>query len=118
MIKYILLMTTLVTGAQAKTTFDRVFAPHQGMTAPTEKPHRQEICLNGLWEFQGMKNPEDWIPDKGIAPELPPAKADGWDAVKIKIPSPWNVNGYQRSDGPDHHDFPSYPAAWEQFDMA
>jgi beta-galactosidase len=53
-----------------------------------------------------------------VAPVLTEALADGWDPMKIKIPSPWNVNGYKRSNGPDHHDYPTYPAAWEKYDMA
>ncbi len=117
--KVLIFLLPLVTAyAEAGVQFDQVFSPLEGMVVELEQPFRQEICLNGLWDFQGMENPKDWKPNKGRAPELPPAKDDGWDDVKIKIPSPWNANGYQRSDGPDHHDFPSYPAEWESFDMA
>jgi len=118
MIKNILPALLLATIAHGRTTFEGEFAPQDGLVSSVEKPYREEICLNGLWEFQGMELPRDWKRNQGVAPELPPAKADGWDDVKIKIPSPWNVNGYQRSDGPDHRDFPSYPDAWEKFKMA
>ena len=73
------------------------FAPSEGLTNRLEKPYRDEICLNGSWQFQAGAE------DRG-----------NWDAVRIKIPSPWNVNGFAWNDleGPDHRDFPSYPAAW------
>jgi len=115
--KCILLAAALVSGAQAKTVFEAEFAPHQGMTPPMEQPLRQEICLNGAWQFQGVELSAEWRPNQGVAPKLPPAKAEDWYATKIKIPSPWNINGYKRSDGPDHHDFPSYPASWEKYKM-
>lgn len=77
------------------------FAPSEGMVAEPEKPWREEICLNGYWDF----------------------RADGqaeWDAVRIRIPSPWNANSFARYDGlgPDHMDFPSYPEEWEKIDRA
>lgn len=104
--------------ALGRMEFDGEFAPHQGLVAPVEQPQRQEICLNGTWEFQGMETPKGWKRGQGTAPDLPQPSPDGWDDVKIKIPSPWNVNGYKRSDGPDHYDFPSYPADWEKYEMA
>ncbi|MBQ0096882.1 MAG: glycoside hydrolase family 2 [Bacteroidales bacterium] len=77
------------------------FAPSEGFVNETEKLWRDEICLNGYWDF----------------------KADGkteWDAVKIRIPSPWNANSFAEYDGlgPDHRDFPSYPKEWERIDRA
>ena len=73
------------------------FAPSEGLTNRLEKPYRDEICLNGSWQFQAGAE------DRG-----------NWDAVRIRIPSPWNVNGFAWNglEGPDHRDFPSYPAAW------
>jgi beta-galactosidase len=98
--------------------FDDEFSPLEGLIALPEKAYRQEICLNGLWDFQGVDLPADWKPNVGDAPDLTAANPDGWDDVKIKIPSPWNVNSYERSDGPDHHDYPSYPKEWEKYLMA
>lgn len=72
------------------------FAPSEGFTNRLEKPYRDEICLNGLWNFQ------------------PGETCTGaWDNVRIRIPSPWNVNGFAWNglEGPDHRDFPSYPAS-------
>lgn len=108
----------VMSSAGARTVFDGEFAPHQGLTAAPEKPFRKEICLNGLWDFQGIALPAGWKANQGSAPQLPPAAPGGWDAVKIKIPCPWNVNSYQRSNGPDHLDFPSYPQKWENYKMA
>jgi hypothetical protein len=75
--------------------FRHDFAPSEGLVRGCEKPYRDEICLNGLWNF----------------------KAEGdadWDKVKIRIPSPWNANSfaYNNLEGPDHRDFPSYPQRW------
>lgn len=98
--------------------FNDEFSPLEGLIALPEKAYRQEICLNGLWDFQGVDLPIGWKPNIGNAPELTAAKSDAWDDAKIKIPSPWNVNGYERSDGPDHHDYPSYPGKWEKYEMA
>lgn len=97
--------------------FSGEFAPHEGLIKKPEAGLRKELCLNGSWEFQGQHTPPDWKPNRGQAPELAAPQADRWDAVKIKIPSPWNANSYMRSDGPDHHDFPSYPADWEKYQM-
>ncbi|MBQ9193347.1 MAG: hypothetical protein IJ156_06485 [Bacteroidales bacterium] len=53
------------------------FAPSEGQTHVLERPWRNEICLNGLWDFQA-------------GPEC----TGEWDSVKIRIPSPWNVNDF------------------------
>lgn len=73
------------------------FAPSEGFTNRLEKPYRDEVCLNGSWNFQ------------------PGETCTGaWEDVRIRIPSPWNANGfaYHGLEGPDHRDFPSYPASW------
>lgn len=114
---YYLCLLTISCYSWSQVEFAREFAPHEGMVKSPEASFRKELCLNGSWEFQGVNVPADWKPNKGAAPALTEPRADQWDAVKIKIPSPWNVNSYKRSDGPDHHDFPSYPAAWEHFEM-
>lgn len=77
------------------------FAPSEGIVKDVEKPWREEICLNGLWDFKAEGRKE-------------------WDEVKIRIPSPWNANSFARYDGngPDHRDFPSYPSEWENIDRA
>lgn len=80
------------------------FAPSEGYVNRTEAGFRSEMCLNGSWDFL----PADGA-DMSVLPE------GCWDATKIKIPSPWNINSFANSnlDGPDHRNYPSYPKAWE-----
>jgi beta-galactosidase len=88
--------------------FDRAFAPEAGLVSRYEEPLRQEICLNGRWQFQGDE-------DKTIPGETVPSLGD-WDRVAIKIPSPWNVNAFSMAGGMaggDFRTYPSYPQAWE-----
>ncbi|GHT18358.1 beta-galactosidase [Bacteroidia bacterium] len=100
--------------------YKETFAPSEGYISKVEKPLRKEICLNGRWDFQAVQLPTDYRQGKGIAPELPLPQADKWDKVKIKIPSPWNINAFANRDleGPDHRNFPSYPKEWENVKMA
>ena len=117
-------ITILVMGgfrASAAVEFDHVFAPLPGLVAPEEKPLRDEICLNGRWQFQPVPTPAGWTAGKDTPPALPEPKADAWDAVPIKIPSPWNMNAldsFGASDSADYRSFPSYPASWEKVEMA
>ena len=70
---------------------------------PRQDPKlRPQICLNGEWDFQ---------PDPANTLAFPPPA--NWDKVKIRIPSPWNVNAFSRGEGGDFNCFPSYPKAWE-----
>jgi beta-galactosidase len=111
---------TLFTNADDRLFYDRVFAPSEGYISKIEKPLRKEICLNGRWDFQAVELPSSYRQGKGIAPELPLPQNDKWDKVKIKIPSPWNINAFanQNLEGPDHRNFPSYPQEWEKVKMA
>ena len=54
-------------GAQAKVEFTRAFAPSDGMVAEVEKPLRDEMCLNGSWQFQPMPMPADYKKGTGHA---------------------------------------------------
>lgn len=96
------------------------FAPTEGLVNKYEKQHRQEICINGYWDFQGVSLPSGYMHGKGIAPELPRPQEGAWDKQKIKIPSPWNINSFANRDleGPDHRNYPSYPKEWEEVKMA
>ncbi len=46
----------------------------------------------------------------------------GWEEtkIKIKIPSPWNINSFanRNLEGPDHRNYPSYPEEWNEVKMA
>lgn len=105
--------------ADGKTTYPFRFAPSQGIINDVEKPFRQEICLNGYWDFQPIKTPKDYKQGRGIAPELPAPTESGWSDTKIKIPSPWNINSYafRNLEGPDHRNYPSYPKEWDNILM-
>jgi beta-galactosidase/beta-glucuronidase len=86
--------------------FDRPFAPQSGLVCRYEEPLRQEICLNGHWRFQGDA-------DASVPGETIPPLAT-WDKTEIKIPSPWNVNGFFAGQpGGDFRAYPSYPTEWE-----
>lgn len=97
--------------------FPGAFAPSEEMVAAPERPARQELCLNGLWQFQPVPLPAGFQPDHGDAPALLLPASARWDRVPIKIPSPWNVNAFNQGDGGDFRCFPSYPAAWEKAQM-
>jgi beta-galactosidase len=107
--------------------FSRVFSPSEGMLKPQEQPFREEVCLNGSWQFQPVALPQGFQRDAGQPPVLPQPKADGWDPTAIKIPSPWNVNtwgsgrkvgeGTEHPYWPDSVYFPSYPESWDGAEM-
>ena len=101
--------------ASAKTVeFDQPFAPQDGLVGQYEEPARDEICLNGSWQFQGTT-------DKTVPTDAAPQISD-WDKVAIKIPSPWNVNAFSMEDGRmpggDFRAYPSYPKEWENVQAA
>lgn len=101
--------------------FPREFAPVSGLVLAMEKPFRQELCLNGRWQFQPVAAPAGWTAGKDAPPVLTEPAANGWDTTPIKIPSSWNMNAFdsfQAVDGADYRSFPSYPAAWENVQMA
>lgn len=89
-----LIKTVCILFSGLLTVFPRVFAPVEGSVNRTERPFRDEICLNGLWDFQPADLPQDYVRGGGVAPQLPLPSDNGWDDVKIRIPSPWNVNSF------------------------
>jgi len=96
-----------------KVNYPRAFAPEEGLVSSYEKPSREEICLNGSWNFQGDK-------DTGAPGDAIPQLSD-WDKVPIKIPSPWNVNSFSMDrdmPGGDFRAYPSYPREWESLQAA
>lgn len=105
---------------EGRLVYDHAFAPSEGLVNRMEKEYRKEICLNGYWEFQPMSMPSTYKQGKGVAPELPLPSENGWSDVRIKIPSPWNVNAFANRNlaGPDHRNYPSYPEEWNQVKMA
>ena len=99
------------------TVFPGAFAPSEGWVKAPEMPLRQELCLNGSWRFQPVPVPADWKRDQGTAPNLTPPVPTRWEATAVKVPSPWNVNTFNRDDGGDFRCYPSYPKAWDTVEM-
>jgi len=93
-----------------KITFERDFAPQEGLVKSVEKPLRDELCLNGTWQFMPVELFEGITFEEIKSPELPPE--DGWEEIPIKIPSPWNVNDFTNGNGGDFRAFPGYPKEW------
>src|SRR3569833_1423303 len=97
--------------------FPRAFAPSMPLVADRERPYRQAISLDGRWQFAPEPVPAGWKDGVGIAPALPPASTATWSTTPIKIPSPWNVNAFNRGDGGDFRCYPSYPSTWDTAQM-
>ncbi len=99
----------LSTGVWAQEHYPHVFNPMNSMVNELEKPYRDEICLNGFWQFMPVY-------------EIDMAKFQkpgtfSWDQIPIKIPSPWNINSFAQGDGGDFLAYPSYPKEWEKATM-
>jgi Beta-galactosidase/beta-glucuronidase len=95
---HICLFVVLVcTGKAVAQQVDIEFAPAESWVKPPEKPYRDAVCLNGSWKF---------MPGKELH--------ENWEPTPVKVPSPWNVNGFARGNGGDFVTYPSYPAHWEQ----
>ena len=108
--------------------FPNDFSPAEGLITSQEQPFREEICLNGYWDLQLVDVPSNWVSGTGVAPELPNPAQNKWETVKIKIPSPINVNnwgaGQNVGEGtdspyaPSSIYYPSYPRNWGNARMA
>jgi len=117
-----LLMTYSEFAISQGVVFPKDFSPAEGLIITQEQPYREEICLNGYWDLQIVNVPSDWKQGSGVAPELPKPQSDQWENVKIKIPSPVNVNnwgaGQNVGEGtafpyaPSSVYYPGYPKKW------
>lgn len=87
-----LVLVSFASHGQGRVVFNRDLSPAQGLVTPQEHPFRKEICLNGLWDFQPVAIPENRVAREGTPPAMAAPAPGGWESVKIKIPSPWNVN--------------------------
>ena len=93
----------------AQDTYKHVFNPMKGFVNETEKPYRDELCLNGKWQFMPVY-------ENDLAKFIKPASFS-WDSVQLKVPSPWNVNSFTNGEGGDFVTFPSYPKEWEKAEI-
>jgi hypothetical protein len=106
-------------GLGARVEFDHEFAPSETWVKSPEKPLRDDICLNGSWQFQPVALPANFRRGVAPAPELTPPSADGWATTPIRIPSTWNASTFADRDGQggDFRTYPSYPASWVNVEM-
>lgn len=102
-----------------KVTYKEPFAPNEKWVKAPEQSYRQDICLNGLWQFQPVALPAGFKEGYDVAPALPAINVNNWDKSLIRIPSPWNVNSFANVNGQggDFRCYPSYPVAWENIKM-
>ena len=49
-----------------KVVFSRDFSPAEGLVTPQEKPYRDEVFLNGLWDLQCVAVSSSWKKGSGI----------------------------------------------------
>jgi len=82
------------------------FNPMQGLVNKEEREWRQDLCLNGRWEFMPVYEAK--------ASDFVLPSTFRWEPVPIKIPSPWNVNAYTNGTGGDFLTYPSYPDQWKE----
>jgi hypothetical protein len=122
--KYRLLLAVVVVGCclcskAQHAVYKGIYAPTVDFVNDNEKPYRQDICLNGLWQFQPVALPDKFREGIDPIPMLPQIKNDAWDEVLIRIPSPWNVNSFadRNGQGGDFRTFPGYPKEWESIKM-
>ena len=54
-----------------ETLFNKDFAPQEGLVKKIEKPIRDEICLNGSWQFMPVELEEGITFEEIKAPEMP-----------------------------------------------
>ncbi|MFC4673788.1 glycoside hydrolase family 2 protein [Dysgonomonas termitidis] len=91
---------------QSRIDYKFPFNPIKGLVNEEEKPYRQELCLNGKWDFMPVYNAK--------ASDFKVPSVFKKDNVSIKIPSPWNVNNFTDGQGGDFVAYPSYPKEWEK----
>ena len=105
----LIICTAMSANVRGQYNYGHVFNPMKSFVDETEKPLRDELILNGKWQFMPVfeKNIEKFIKPDNF----------NWEAVPLKVPSPWNVNSFAERDGGDFLAYPSYPQKWEEATM-
>lgn len=104
LLSFFLIVLTITAGD--KINYPAPFNPVKGLINQVESTHRQEICLNGTWDFMPIQNAK--------AEDFKLPSRFNWETIPIKIPSPWNVNNFTDGQGGDFVAYPSYPKEWEK----
>jgi len=86
--------------------FSHEFAPSDDHVKFMERPYRDDICLNGSWNFYPVDHAEKLSRLDIMNPSVP--SDPSWETTKLKVPSPWNVNSFAKGDGGDFVTYPSY----------
>ena len=81
--------------SNAHTKFKQTFTPKQGMMTDVENPFRDEIGLNGFWQFMPLTLAKGTTPNE-IKSQMLPTTGSG-NNILAKALSPWNLSGF----GPD-----------------
>lgn len=105
-ISIVIILMALNLAATNKIVYPAPFNPMKGLVNEVEKNNRQELCLNGTWDFMPVYNAKaaDFVLPNNF----------NWETTPIKIPSPWNVNAFTDGQGGDFIAYPSYPKEWEK----
>lgn len=93
------------------------FAPQEGIIAKPEKEVRNEICLNGYWDFMKWDLPNEYR-EGTEAPDMGFPKNNNYIQKTLKVPSPWNINTFNFGEGGDFVSYPGYPAEWGEIKAA
>ncbi|WP_163325386.1 glycoside hydrolase family 2 protein [Draconibacterium mangrovi] len=105
----ILLLLVFSESVWSQKNYKHVFNPMKSFVDATEKPLRDELILNGRWQFMPVF-------ENKIEQFQKPDKFE-WETVPLKVPSPWNINSFAEGDGGDFLAYPSYPQKWEEAKM-
>lgn len=111
-LRYLILICAIVffkVEVNAQYQYNNVFNPMKGLVHESEKLNREELFLNGKWQFMPVFSDDL---KKFVKPD-----SFSWDAVPLKVPSPWNINSFAKGNGGDFLTFPSYPKSWENAKM-
>jgi len=93
--------------------FTRAFAPQAGLVSQYEESARQEICLNGSWQFQGTADTS--VPNAESIWSRPMGACRDQDSLALE--RKFILDGFGRA-GRRFRAYPSYPKEWENVKAA
>lgn len=99
-----ILLESIFSVAHGQVTYPYAFNPERGIVSSYEEPYREEVCLNGTWQFMPVFSRD--------TNDLRLQEKFKWSDIPIRIPSPWNVNAFAKYKDDDFVTFPGYPPIW------